>query len=282
MHISETEKSVNPKPAKLALVASIAVASLVIATLTSCNYNDLKNTPTPAGKTGGPNPDLIVDYATVKTKVLDAACVRCHSGANPRGGVRLETYQQVFEIRDSLRVQVDTGAMPPRAPGLSPEQKALVLAWVDSGAPETTVVTPPGGDTTPGQPTNPSEPTRPPRGGDDNNDNDDDNNHPVVVVPPPATEPPPVAQPTEPPPVTNVPTFAEVSAKVFVPHCVKCHGHDGAKGGVNLEDFASAKSYASEIAFTLDTDDMPRRAPALPPELKAIVYAWIDGGTPEN
>lgn len=206
------------------------IAGITAGLLTSCNYNDLKNVPTPAGKTGGPNPDLIVDFATVKSKVLDAACVRCHSGANPRGGVRLETYQQVFEIRDSLRVQVETGAMPPRPPGLSPEQKALVLAWVDSGAPQTTVVTP-------------------------------------------APEPEPEAP-------VSIPTFAEVRAKVFVPHCVKCHSHEGAKGGVNLEDFASAKKYASEIAFTLDTDDMPRRAPALPPELKAIVYAWIDGGTP--
>ena len=253
MHISETEKSVNPKPAKLALVASIAVASMVIATLTSCNYNDLKNAPTPAGKTGEPNPDLIVDYATVKAKVLDAACVRCHSGANPRGGVRLETYQQVFEIRDSLRVQVDTGAMPPRAPGPSPDQKATT-----------------------------TDPLAAPGGGSKKNNRNETNSRRAVLPPPPGGEPPPVPQPTEPPLVTNVPTFAEVSAKVFVPHCVKCHSNDGAKGGVNLEDFASAKSYASEIAFTLDTDDMPRRAPALPPELKAIVYAWIDGGTPEN
>lgn len=227
----------NTSQTVLTIIAGIIVGS-TSGLLTSCNYNDLKNVPTPAGKTGGQNPELIVDFATVKSKVLDAACVRCHSGANPRGGVRLETYQQVFEIRDSLRAQVDTGAMPPRPPGLSPEQKSLVLAWVDSGAPETTVVTPA------------PEP-----------------------VPLPAPEPEPEAP-------VSIPTFAEVSAKVFVPHCVKCHSHDGAKGGVNLENFASAKKHASEIAFTLDTDDMPRRAPALPPELKAIVYAWIDGGTP--
>ncbi len=233
----------NTSQTVLTIIAGIIVGS-TSGLLTSCNYNDLKNVPTPAGKTGGPNPDLIVDFATVKSKVLDAACVRCHSGANPRGGVRLETYQQVFEIRDSLRAQVDTGAMPPRPPGLSPEQKALVLAWVDSGAPQTTVVTPA------------PEPAPEP-----------------VPVPLPAPEPEPEAP-------VSIPTFAEVRAKVFVPHCVKCHSHEGAKGGVNLEDFASAKKYASEIAFTLDTDDMPRRAPALPPELKAIVYAWIDGGTP--
>lgn len=225
MKIRVSDKSTSQTV--LTIIAGIIVGS-TSGLLTSCNYNDLKNVPTPAGKTGGQNPELIVDFATVKSKVLDAACVRCHSGANPRGGVRLETYQQVFEIRDSLRAQVDTGAMPPRPPGLSPEQKSLVLAWVDSGAPETTVVTPA-----------------------------------------PAPEAP-----------ASIPTFAEVRAKVFVPHCVKCHSHDGAKGGVNLENFASAKKHASEIAFTLDTDDMPRRAPALPPELKAIVYAWIDGGTP--
>jgi mono/diheme cytochrome c family protein len=272
MKIRVSDKNISQTV--LTILAGI-IAGSTSGLLTSCNYNDLKNVPSPAGKTGGQNPELIVDFATVKSKVLDSACVRCHSGANPRGGVRLETYQQVFEIRDSLRVQVDTGAMPPRPPGLSPEQKSLVLAWVDSGAPERTVVTPPPGEST--NPTPPTEPGRPPGGGNDN-DRDEDNNSdapPVIVTPAPPSPPTPA------PPVT-VPTFAEVSAKVFIPHCVKCHSHDGAKGGVNLEDFASAKKYASEIAFTLDTDDMPRRAPALPPELKAIVYAWIDGGTPEN
>lgn len=195
---------------------------LLIALIAGCNYNDLKNQPVPAGKTGQPNPELVVDFATVKSQVLDPACIRCHSGATPRGGIRLETFEQVFALKDSLRVQVETGAMPPRPPGLSPDQKALVLAWVDSGAPERTVITPP----------------------------------------------------------PSVPSFLEVSSKVFIPHCVKCHSNEEDKGGVNLEDFGSAKQYASEIAFALDTDDMPRRAPPLPPELKALVYAWIDGGTP--
>lgn len=211
---------------------------LLPALMAGCNYNDLKNVPAPTGKTGQPNPALVVDFATVKSQVLDPACIRCHSGANPRGGIRLETFEQVFALKDSLRVQVETGAMPPRPPGLSPDQKALVLAWVDSGAPERTVITPP-----------PSGPV--------------------------------TSDPSSPlPPVSSVPSFLEVSSRVFSPHCVKCHNNTDDKGGVNLEDFGSAKKHAREIAFTLDTDDMPRRAPPLSPELKAIVYAWIDGGTP--
>ena len=83
-------------------------------------------------------------------------------------------------------------------------------------------------------------------------------------------------------PAPTTPDFAFVSQAVFVPHCVKCHGNAGAKGGVNLEVYANAARHATEIGAALDIDDMPRKAPALDPKLKAIVYAWIDAGAPET
>jgi hypothetical protein len=51
---------------------------------------------------------------------------------------------------------------------------------------------------------------------------------------------------------------------------------------VNLEVYANAAGNAQKISDSLDTDDMPRRAPALDPKLKAIVYAWINAGAPET
>lgn len=236
------------------------LASLVFlgSSLYGCNYNDLKNAPPVNGK-GDRETFQSVDFQTVKTKVIDAACIRCHSGAAPKGGVRLETYADVFNQAANIRLQVDTGAMPPRPPGLSVEQKSLLFAWVDSGAPETTVVTP---APVPG-PQPPTEPSTPPVGG----------------TPSPTPLPTPVVMPTPLP--GGVPDFATVSREVFVPHCLKCHDNKTQKGDVNLEVYALAKLVTSEIGFALDTDDMPRKAPALPPELKAIVYAWIDGGAPE-
>lgn len=235
----------------------IITVALLCAPLYGCNYNDLKNVPPTNGKSDR-EVFQSVDFQTVKTKVIDAACIRCHSGAAPKGGVRLETYADVFRQAANVRLQVESGAMPPRPPGLSVEQKSLLFAWVDSGAPETTVVTPPPAPV----PTPPTGPGTPPIGG-----------------PTPGPTPNPTAAPT--PPGTVIPDFETVSREVFVPHCLKCHDNKTQKGDVNLEVYALAKSVTSEIAFSLDTDDMPRRAPALPPELKAIVYAWIDGGAPE-
>lgn len=240
-------------------VRLIATALLCVP-LYGCNYNDLKNAPPVNGK-GEREIVQAVDFQTVKVKVIDAACIRCHSGATPKGGVRLETYADVFAQAANVRLQVESGAMPPRPPGLSVEQKSLLFAWVDSGAPETiatTPVEPPvGGSPTPTPNPLPSpEPT---------------------PVPSPSPSPPPQPTPVQ----GSIPDFETVSREVFVPHCLKCHDNTTQKGNVNLEVYALAKSVTSEIVFSLDTDDMPRRAPALPPELKAIVYAWIDGGAPE-
>ncbi|MDZ4084383.1 MAG: hypothetical protein U1E10_15675 [Bdellovibrionales bacterium] len=233
-------------------LARLASLLFLGSSLYGCNYNDLKNAPPVNGK-GDRETFQSVDFQTVKTKVIDAACIRCHSGAAPKGGVRLETYADVFSQAANVRLQVETGAMPPRPPGLSVEQKSLLFAWVDSGAPETTVVTPAP------VPSPPAEPGTPP------------------PTPTPAATPVVSPMPTP----ATLPDFATVSRDVFVPHCLKCHDNKTQKGDVNLEVYALAKAVTSEIAFALDTDDMPRKAPALPPELKAIVYAWIDGGAPE-
>lgn len=232
-------------------IARLVTIVLLSSSFYGCNYNDLKNAPPTNGKSDR-DAFQSVDFQTVKTKVIDAACIRCHSGAAPKGGVILETYADVFRQAANVRLQVESGAMPPRPPGLSVEQKSLLFAWVDSGAPETTVVTPAPAPV-PGPPAGPG---TPPIGG-------------------------PAPGPTPTPPVATIPDFETVSREVFIPHCLKCHDNKTQKGDVNLEVYALAKSFTSEIALALDTDDMPRRAPALPPELKAIVYAWIDGGAPE-
>lgn len=221
---------------------SIALLALIGAFgFSGCNYNDLKNGAA-SGKPGGGLPgdraaQAVVDYETVKAKVFASACLKCHGESVARASLRLDTYGSTFPNLAKIRGEVDAGNMPPPPPRgavLSVEQKAMLFAWLDSGGPETTSLSPPTDSTAP-----------------------------------------PTGSPTGP-----VPDFTQVSQAVFIPHCVKCHSYKGAKGGVNLEDYANAARHASEIGLSLDTDDMPRRAPALDPALKTIVYAWLAGGTP--
>lgn len=77
-------------------------------------------------------------------------------------------------------------------------------------------------------------------------------------------------------------TFADVKEKVFVPHCLKCHATDTQKGDIDLEQFETAFAAAAMIREEVSADRMPRRAPPLPAELKALLFAWIDAGAPEK
>ncbi|CAN5630743.1 hypothetical protein BH10BDE1_BH10BDE1_10270 [soil metagenome] len=252
-------KNINLQTTNIAML--VLGFAFSVSFLSGCNYNDSKNQPTAPRKAGGePNgtrPDAVVDFATVKSLVFDQSCTKCHGPTLAKAGLRLDQYASTFAKIDLVRDEVEGGTMPPPPPRgaiLSPEQKALLIAWIDSGAPETTVVTPP--PTTPNPPAEPS---------------------PTVPLPVPPSVPP-----TTPGPSPATPDFAMVSQAVFVPHCVKCHGATMQKGHVNLEEYANASAHTKEIADSLDTDDMPRKAPALDPKLKAIVYAWIDAGAPET
>ncbi|MCB0404777.1 MAG: hypothetical protein KDD51_08315 [Bdellovibrionales bacterium] len=72
-------------------------------------------------------------YQTVKTFVFEPHCIRCHGND---GGVNLESYQNAKRFANAIKRDVVFGAMPPSG-GLSAEQTALVVSWVDGGAPET-------------------------------------------------------------------------------------------------------------------------------------------------
>lgn len=79
-----------------------------------------------------PTPDAI-NFAMVYEQVFAPRCVSCHG---ERGGVNLETYDNVFANRQAIVDAVDGGFMPPRSRGpLTPEQKELLMRWIQSGAP---------------------------------------------------------------------------------------------------------------------------------------------------
>lgn len=242
---------------------------LAAMTASGCNYNDLKNptnlTRPRAESPAGSSPDASVDFATVKRLVFEPACLKCHGETSAKGGVRLDTHAFASAAAGTIRDVVGSGEMPPPPPRgatLSPEQQALLFAWIDSGAPETVVISQP-----------PDDMTLPPEPGEVPPD--------VAVPTEPPVSTPPVPPPPGPLPAPEVPDFAFVLQNVYVPHCLKCHASDVRKGDVDLETYSEAVKNSFATGSALDIDDMPRRAPPLSPELKKIVYDWIAAGTPE-
>lgn len=79
----------------------------------------------------------------------------------------------------------------------------------------------------------------------------------------------------------NSVSYAMVSAKVFQPYCVSCHG---SSGGVNLESYASAKSVLGRInQAALISKSMPKApSPALSHDDAQVLAAWVKMGGAGN
>ncbi len=78
-------------------------------------------------------------------------------------------------------------------------------------------------------------------------------------------------------------TYLQIRDEVLAPKCVSCHSSSFSAGGVNLDNYASAKIHASRILFTVENNQMPRgpNGPLLPAE-KEKVFLWVTSGAPEN
>lgn len=75
------------------------------------------------------------DWASVNTLVIEPSCVGCHSAPANRGGVNLESYQNVFANIVEVESTIRDGSMP-RRNKLTPLQKELILDWISLGSPE--------------------------------------------------------------------------------------------------------------------------------------------------
>jgi len=103
-------------------------------------------------QTGRSPSSSIADWATVSA-ILDSKCARCHSGADAAEGLRLDSWEHVFEGADdgeaviaydsenSILVELATkyvkGSHPAELnePALSREEIDFIREWIDSGAP---------------------------------------------------------------------------------------------------------------------------------------------------
>lgn len=80
-------------------------------------------------------PDLFptpATYATVRKAVFQRKCESCHG---KKGGVNLETYENVMANLSMVRSEIESDSMPKEVP-LSEKEKRYVLNWIRAGAPK--------------------------------------------------------------------------------------------------------------------------------------------------
>lgn len=96
-------------------------------------------TPIPGSDPPIPTPEIeLLNYEVVKKEVLVPRCLSCHSneGGN-RGKINLETYESVATVASEISKEIESGSMPrPRNKPLTPEQKTMILKWIQIGFPE--------------------------------------------------------------------------------------------------------------------------------------------------
>ena len=198
------------------------------------------------GRRGG------LTWDNVNARVIQTSCKGCHSAPANRGGVNLETYEDVFAKRSSIRRAVAGGEMPPR--GMSGDKKDLLIAWIDAGAPR-------GSSARRPQPT--------PR-----------------ATPAPIATPEPPPQPTPEPtpatePVACAPSFEEVHAQIIEPKCTGCHSSGGGAGGIELDTYDLVFANRLKVREAVSERFMPPRRPLEDPQIKLLVD-WVDAGAPEK
>jgi len=88
-------------------------------------------TSVPSGVVNG----SIIGFKQVYQNVFRPHCVSCHGSS---GGVNLNNYSSVVSVVTKIKSALLANRMPPRTP-LEASKKALVLEWIQNGAPENPV-----------------------------------------------------------------------------------------------------------------------------------------------
>ena len=191
-------------------------------------------------------------WNNVNARVIQTSCKGCHSAPANRGGVNLETYENVFAKRSAIKRAVASGEMPPR--GMSDDKKDLLIAWIDAGAPRGR-----GGENPRPTPRATPEP---------------------IATPMPTPEPTPAPMPT-PEPVACAPDFAEVYSQIIEPKCTGCHSSGGGAGGIELDKYELVFANRLQVREAVSERFMPPRRPLEDPQIELLVD-WVDAGAPEK
>jgi len=113
--------------AKPIVAAIVALSTHLVACEGGCPSNA---EPAPTSCPSNP-PSYLNDVAPI----LSQACSSCHGPDGEESSVPLDTYQDVFQERTIVQVQIESCAMP-QGGSLSSAQRSTLLTWLACGAPD--------------------------------------------------------------------------------------------------------------------------------------------------
>lgn len=267
------------------------ITALAALLLVGCGYNNSKTpmtlapkNPTETNQTDGQPVKL--DFAGIKSKIFEPRCLSCHSGSGGNaGGVNLETYASVKPIVNDILAAVKDNSMPKKSSPLSDSDKSLLEKWVQEGAVEVAS----DSDKKPAEHTCPT-PTPPPTptpceehmemvaaGILVDVDNKYSANSLTMKLEKRNDD---CHDDTRPPSKLD---FSVIRSKIFEPKCFKCHSESaGNRADINLETYENVKPIVANILASVKDNSMPRRAPPLSDDDKALLEKWIIEGAIET
>lgn len=116
--------------------------------MTACGYyNQAEHNPGPGSQAPFRQGETL-GFETVKTVMGRNRCFDCHSvEKGNRGGVNLETYANAKALAGRIAATTASGFMPMGGPQVGAGDVAVLQAWADAGAPQTSDLPVPGGAT---------------------------------------------------------------------------------------------------------------------------------------
>ncbi|MCB0379561.1 MAG: hypothetical protein KDD33_13800 [Bdellovibrionales bacterium] len=100
------------------------------------NYNRVSSPEDVPSSLGGPASELTLDFAIIKSQILEPHCISCHTGRHKA----YENYDLVkasaFAMLERMESPNPSRRMPLGAPALTEDKLAMFRAWLNAGAPE--------------------------------------------------------------------------------------------------------------------------------------------------
>lgn len=211
----------------------------------STQCSSVNPTASPAGGSAVPTYD-----DNIKPLIFQRVCSQCHGTI--AGIPNWLDYNQALAKKDIIKFRVQNKIMPPANAtinSLTPEEIAMVVAWVDSGAPKSA-----GGSVA----------------SNCSSIGTDGSTTPIDNSPPP---PPPDPLPPE------FPTYSrDIKPMLFVPICGSCHG---VRPDIpNWQIYSEAEKRADKILRKVSAGEMPPPSSGmiLTANQKELVRRWVTQG----
>lgn len=114
---------------------SVLSALLFVSLLGACSgSNTPANQTTPSTNTTASGDKVTFSTANA---IVTQRCHSCHAGANPRGGVRLDSGEQMKTLAARIKARAVTSKGMPQgnATNMTDAERQTLGAWIDQGAP---------------------------------------------------------------------------------------------------------------------------------------------------